>query len=114
MGSYRSSVDQPGCESSEGVVEFRDSNSKRVTWESENLRYCAKKMLISPAAECCSQQLFCAPFSSQQSFQQPSQPQQPSFPASPATAAASTIPKELAGPARTEDGDRDVQGTAHP
>merc|ERR1711884_27088 len=47
MGSYRSSVDQPGCESSEGVVEFRDSNSKRVTWESENLRYCAKKMPIS-------------------------------------------------------------------
>merc|ERR1712012_1274130 len=50
MGSHRSSVDQPGCESSEGVVEFRDSNSKRVTWESENLRYCAKKMLISPSS----------------------------------------------------------------
>merc|ERR1712047_39604 len=31
----------------------------------------------------------------------------------PATAAASTIPKELTGPARTEDSDRDVQGTAN-
>merc|ERR1712047_116614 len=31
----------------------------------------------------------------------------------PATAAASKIPKELAGPARTEDGDGDLQGTAH-
>merc|ERR1712004_48649 len=31
----------------------------------------------------------------------------------PATAAASTIPKKLAGLPRTEDGDLDVQGTAH-
>merc|ERR1712107_923847 len=48
-------------------------------------------------------------------------PSSPSSPSSlpsqplPATAAASTIPKELAGPVRTEDGDCDVQGTAnHP
>merc|ERR1712107_493905 len=66
MGSHRSSVDQPGCESSEGVVEFRDSNSKRVTRENRKFWKCF-------------------------------------------------LDKETASPqpARTEDGDRDVQGTAH-
>merc|ERR1712107_400718 len=80
MGSHRSSVDQPGCESSE--------------------------------AECCSQQLFSAPFSSQQSFQQPSQPQQPSFPASPSYSGCLYNSKRACGPCsdrrrrsgRTRDG----------
>merc|ERR1711963_105095 len=46
----------------------------------------------------------------------PSSPPSPSSLPSqplPATAAAFTIPKELAGLARTEDGDRDVQRSAH-
>merc|ERR1712211_78894 len=92
---------------------FRDSNSKRVTWESENLRYCAKKMLISPSSRMLfSAALLCTfflPAVLPAALPAPALPSQPL----PATAAASTIPKELAGPARTEDGDRDVQGTAH-
>merc|ERR1712107_113779 len=61
-----------------------------------------------PAAECCSQQPFCAPFSSQQ----PSQPQQPSFPASPSYSSCLYNSKRVCGPCsdrrrrscRTRDG----------
>merc|ERR1712047_14588 len=56
-----------------------------------------------------------SPPSSSSSSSSSSPPSPSSLPSQPlpATTAASTIPKELAGPARTEDGDRDVQGTAH-
>merc|ERR1712079_710975 len=62
-----------------------------------------------------SSSLLLFPPSSPSSTSTSSPPSPSSLPSQPlpATAAASTIPEELAGLARTEDGDRDVQGTAH-
>merc|ERR1712047_143484 len=95
------------------ILTLKESRGKKrkfeiLCQEDANLRQQQNVVLSSSS-------LHLFPPSSSSSSLSSSPPSPSSLPSQPlpATAAASTIPKELAGPARTEDGDRDVQGTAH-
>merc|ERR1712047_182642 len=91
------------------ILTLKESRGKKrkfeiLCQEDANLRQQQNVVLSSSSVH-----LFPPSSSSSSSSSPSSLPPQPL----PATAAASTIPKKLAGPARTEDGDRDVQGTTH-
>jgi len=117
MGSHRSSVDQPGCESSEIVEEFRDSNSNWATWEEvkswdilcqvdanltqqQNVVLSSSSLLPLPPSSS-SRSSSSSPSSSSSSTPPSSSSSSPSSPSSlpsqplPATAAASTIPSKV-------------------